>query len=58
VNERQRKVINRLLDGFEGKLSSSKYAKLAKCSNDTVLRDIEILLDRGILEQEEILAFA
>ena len=58
MNERQRKVINRLLDGFEGKLSSSKYAKLAKCSNDTVLRDIEILLDRGILEQEEILAFA
>lgn len=51
-------MINRLLDGFEGKLSSSKYAKLAKCSNDTVLRDIEILLDRGILEQEEILAFA
>lgn len=39
VNERQRKVINRLLDGFEGKLSTSKYAKLAKCSGDTALRD-------------------
>ena len=53
VNERQRKVINRLLEGFEGKLSTSKYAKLTKCSNDTALRDIKILLDRGILEQEE-----
>lgn len=53
VNERQRKVINRLLDGFEGKLSSSKYAKLAKCSGDTALRDIKILLDRGILIQDE-----
>ena len=52
VNERQRKVINRLLDGFEGKLSSSKYAKLAKCSADTTLRDIRILLDQGILVQE------
>lgn len=53
VNERQRKVINRLLDGFEGKLSTSKYAKLAKCSGDTALRDIKLLLDQGILLQEE-----
>ena len=53
VNERQRAVINRLLDGFEGKLSTSKYAKLAKCSGDTALRDIKLLLDRGILVQEE-----
>jgi Fic family protein len=53
VNERQRQVINRLLDGFEGKLSTSKYAKLAQCSGDTALRDIKILLDRGILIQEE-----
>lgn len=53
VNERQRKVINRLLDGFEGKLSTSKYAKLAKCSGDTALRDIKILLDQGILIQDE-----
>jgi Fic family protein len=52
VNERQRKVINRLLDGFEGKLSTSKYAKLAKCSGDTALRDIGILLKRGILIQD------
>jgi Fic family protein len=53
VNERQRRVINRLLDGLEGKLSTSKYAKLAKCSSDTALRDIKILLDRGIFVQEE-----
>ena len=52
VNERQRSVINRLLDGFEGKLSSSKYAKLAKCSADTALRDITDLLERGILVRE------
>ena len=52
VNERQRMVINRLLDDFEGKLSTSKYAKLAKCSGDTALRDIRILLDRGVLVQD------
>ena len=53
VNERQHAVINRLLDGFEGKLSSSKYAKLAKCSPDTALRDINDLLSRDILIREE-----
>ena len=53
VNERQQKVINRLLDNFEGKLTTSKYAKLAKCSHDTALRDIKELLGRGILEQNE-----
>jgi Fic family protein len=52
VNERQHAVINRLLDGFEGKLSSSKYAKLAKCSPDTALRDIKELQARDILIQE------
>ncbi len=49
VNERQRKVISRLLDGFEGKLTSSKYSKLAKCSEDTALRDIKTLVERGVL---------
>jgi Fic family protein len=49
VNERQRKVINRLLDGFEGKLTSSKYAKFVKCSEDTALRDIRTLVERGVL---------
>lgn len=51
VNERQRTVINRLLDNFEGKLTSSKYAKLAKCSQDTALRDIQLLMEWGVLEQ-------
>ena len=52
VNDRQRSVINRLLDGFEGKLSSSKYAKLTKCSADTALRDINDLVARRILVRE------
>jgi Fic family protein len=51
VNERQRLVINRLLNGFQGFLATSKYAKLAKCSSDTALRDIRELLERGILLQ-------
>ena len=49
VNERQRIVINRTLDDFKGHLTTSKYAKLAKCSNDTALRDIRELLERGIV---------
>ncbi len=49
VNERQRKVINRMLDDFKGYLTTSKYAKLAKCSNDTALRDIRELLAWGIV---------
>ncbi len=49
VNERQRKVINRLWDGFEGKLNSSKWAKICHCSQDTAIRDIHDLMDKGIL---------
>ena len=49
INDRQRLVLNRLLDSFEGKLTTSKYAKLAKCSPDTALRDILQLVERGIL---------
>ena len=49
LNDRQRLVLNRLLDGFEGKLTNSKYAKLAKCSHDTALRDILHLVERGVL---------
>jgi Fic family protein len=49
LNDRQRLVLNRLLDGLEGKLTTSKYAKLAKCSQDTALRDILPLVKRGIL---------
>jgi Fic family protein len=49
LNDRQRLVLNRLLDGFKGKLTTSKYAVLAKCSHDTALRDILALVERGIL---------
>jgi Fic family protein len=49
LNERQTLVLNRLLDGFEGKLTTSKYAKLTKSSQDTALRDIMPLVERGIL---------
>jgi Fic family protein len=49
INERQRLVLNRLLDGFAGELTTSKYAKLTKCSQDTALRDILPLVERGIL---------
>ena len=49
LNDRQRLVLNRLLDGFEGKLTTSKWAKLAKCSPDTALRDIAFLVDHGVL---------
>ncbi len=51
VNDRQRGVINRLLDGFDGKLTSLKYSALAKCSTDTALRDIQDLVGRGVLIQ-------
>lgn len=51
MNERQIKVLNRLLDGFEGKLTTSKWASLAKCSQDTALRDITDLLQRGVLQK-------
>ena len=50
-NERQTLVLNRLLEGFEGKLTTSKYAKLAKCSSDTALRDILTLVERGIVKR-------
>ena len=49
ISERQRKVVNRLLDGFEGNLTTSKYAKLTGCSTDTALRDIRELLEQGVL---------
>jgi len=49
LNARQRLVLNKLLDGFEGKLTTAKWAALAKCSHDTALRDILALVERGIL---------
>ena len=53
INERQRLMINKLFDGFDGKLNSSKWAKITKCSTDTALRDITDLIEKGILEKEE-----
>lgn len=52
LNARQSLILNRLLDGFEGKLTTVKWAKLAKCSHDTALRDITDLLERGILVKD------
>ncbi len=52
LNERQIKVLNRLLDGFEGKLTTSKWAKIAKCSQDTAYRDILDLIERGALQRD------
>jgi Fic family protein len=52
LNERQRDMLNRLLDGFEGKLTSSKYAIIEKTSPDTALRDITDLVDRSILKKD------
>jgi Fic family protein len=51
LNERQRIVLNRLLDGFEGKLTTKKWALMGKCSHDSALRDIQDLLALGILVQ-------
>jgi len=53
LNSRQRLLLNKLFDGIEGKLKSSKWAKIAKCSPDTALRDIKDLIEKGILKQEE-----
>jgi Fic family protein len=52
-NDRQRLMLNKLLDGFEGKLTSSKWAKIAKCSQDTATRDIQDLVAKGILVKDE-----
>jgi Fic family protein len=53
LNERQVKLLNRMLDGLDGKLTSSKWAAIAKCSPDTALRDITDLLSRGVLRKSE-----
>lgn len=53
LSERQVKLLNKLLEGFEGKLTSSKWAAIAKCSPDTALRDINDLLTRGVLRKTE-----
>jgi Fic family protein len=53
INERQRFMLNKLFEGFEGKLQTSKWAKITKTSNDTALRDIKDLVDKGILKPNE-----
>ena len=53
MNQRQIKVLNKLLDGFEGKLTSSKWASIARCSPDTALRDINDLLAWGVLQKTD-----
>lgn len=59
LNERQKLMLNKLLDGFEGKLISTKRAKIAKCSQDTATRDIQDLINKGVLlriwQAEEVL---
>jgi Fic family protein len=52
LNGRQRMMVNKLIDGFEGKLTSSKWAKMTKCSADTALRDIDALIAQGILRKD------
>lgn len=52
INERQKNLLNKILDGFEGKLTSSKWAKIAKCSKDTAIRDINNLIEKDILQKE------
>lgn len=53
INERQRLILNKLFDDFEGKLQTSKWAKIAKTSTDTALRDIKDLIEKGILKQTD-----
>ncbi|NOQ28261.1 MAG: DUF4172 domain-containing protein [Bacteroidales bacterium] len=52
INERQKKLLNKILDGFDGKLTSSKWAKIAKCSKDSAIRDINDLIEKDILQKE------
>ncbi len=53
INERQKKVLNKVLDGFDGKLTSMKWAKMAKCSKDTAVRDINDLISKDVLQKED-----
>jgi Fic family protein len=52
INKRQHKMLGRVIDGFEEKLTTSKWAQIAKCSQDTALRDIVSLVEHGILLQD------
>ncbi|EPR70873.1 Fic family protein [Cyclobacterium qasimii M12-11B] len=52
LNERQQKMINRLFNGFTGKLTTTKWGKICKCSQDTALRDIQDLIKKNILHKD------
>jgi Fic family protein len=52
VNDRQRDVINRLLDGLTGKLTTTRWANIEKCSHDTALPDIQGLIEQGLLRRD------
>lgn len=54
ISDRQKLMLNKLLDGFEGKLNTSKWAKITKVSKDTALRDIQNLVEQGVLEKEDL----
>ena len=51
LDERQRLILNKLFEGFDGKLQTSKWAKITKTSTDTALRDIKDLVEKGVLRQ-------
>jgi len=53
INDRQRKILNMLMDDFEGVLNTTKWAKIGKCSQDTALRDIQDLIEKGILAKSD-----
>lgn len=53
MNERQHKMINKILDNFEGNVTSDKWAKLSKCSKDTAIRDINDLIEKNVLRKED-----
>ena len=53
INERQKNILNKLLDGFDGKLTSSKWSKIAKCSKDSAVRDINDLIKKDVLQKED-----
>jgi Fic family protein len=52
LNERQRDIVNRLLEGFEGKLTTTNWARIEECSHDTALRDIQGLIEQGLLKRD------
>jgi Fic family protein len=54
LNDRQQKILNKILDVFEGKLTSAKWAKIAKCSKDSAVRDINDLIDKILIEEPKI----